>query len=120
LGRIDDVADQVLVALEAKGKLGFVPDAIDGLQEQLGDIGENGGFAGGDAILGEQVEYPAESLVHVGSGVEGAVGGKLVAAEVRIADFPLSLGVEIAEGRVGVDAGDAAAAIQGIIVLTAR
>jgi len=116
----DDVADQAAVALKAEGKLGFIPDAVDGLQQQLRDVRENGGVAGGDAILGEQGEDGAESLVDVGGGVEApGVRGPFVAAVFRIADDVLGLGVFVAERGMGVEAEHATLAIEGITVLTA-
>ena len=119
--RVDDIQDDVLVTVDAEGEFGFGFDAIESLQEQLGRIGESGGFTGVDAILGEQIEDPAQRLIHVGIGPEGAVASeKLIATPVRVAHFPLEFGVDITEERVRVDAGHAATAIQDVVVLTAR
>lgn len=98
-GRIDDVANHVVISARSAGEFNFVFHAVKGLQEDLGDLREDGGVARRDAVLGKQVENSAETLIDVGGGVEGAVeGGELVAAELRIAHFTFGLGVGCRSG----------------------
>jgi len=44
------------------GLLDFVLDGMAVVEEELGDIGEGGGFAAGDAVLGEEVEEFSEDM----------------------------------------------------------
>jgi hypothetical protein len=48
----------------------IVFDVRHGLQQELGDIGEGGGVAGGDFAKGEGLEDLAEDVVDVETGVE--------------------------------------------------
>lgn len=80
-------------------ELGFGLYGGYGMEEQLADIGENGGVAGRDTVLGEGGEDFAEDVIDVGGGVEmaGERGGQFGAETARFDDLHLFAGVEGAE-----------------------
>ena len=73
------------------------------MEKKLGDVGEGGGVAGGDAVLGDGGIELAKEVVDVG--VEfGRDGLREFGAEVgRFEELKFSAGVEGAE--VGMEAG---------------
>jgi hypothetical protein len=98
----------------------FTAHAGKTVQEQLAEIGENGSLAAGEAIGSEKAEELAESEVEVGEGLEFAGdGGEFGGDALGVQDEALTAGMIEAEGRVGVPAGIAAAAIVGGIKATA-
>jgi hypothetical protein len=56
---------------------GFLFDGGDGAEELAGNVGEDGGAAGGDFVLGEKEEQAREEVVDLGGGGEVVeVGGE--------------------------------------------
>ena len=53
-----------------------------GMEELVGDVGEDGGAAGGDAAFGDEKEEAGEELVDVDGGVELGEFGYEVGGEV--------------------------------------
>jgi len=51
------------------------PHRMDGLQEELREVAESGGFLPRNASLREQAKDLSESAVHAGGGGEVAAGG---------------------------------------------
>jgi len=52
-------------------------DGGEGAEELVGDVGEDGGAAGGDFVLGEEEQQAREKVVYLGGGGEVVeVGGK--------------------------------------------
>src|SRR6266481_7083932 len=55
----------------------FFGDGGEGAEELVGDVGEDGGAAGGDFVLGEEEEQAREEVVDLGGGGEVVeVGGE--------------------------------------------
>jgi hypothetical protein len=52
------------------GGLGFEGDGAMGVEELVGDVGQDGSAAGGDATFGDEGEKAGEELVDVEGGVE--------------------------------------------------
>jgi hypothetical protein len=103
-GTEDDGAEFVV-------RVEFVVDGGEGAEFEAGDISEDGGAAGGDAVLDEEAGEFGEEVVDLGGGAE--VGG-LVAegcGEIGVGDLGVRMrgGVARAELRIGV-AGEEAAA----------
>ncbi len=65
------------------GGIGFAGDGAVGVEELVGDVGEDGGAAGGDGALGDELEEPGEKLVDVDGGVELGKFGEEVGGEVE-------------------------------------
>jgi hypothetical protein len=63
-GHIHDDGDGLVV------NVGFLVDDGDGAEELLNDVGEDGSFLGGDAVLGEKDEEFREGGLHVRGGGE--------------------------------------------------
>ena len=90
-------------------------------EQDLAEVGEGGGFAEGDAVLGYGGEEFAEDVVDVGGGEEVALerGGDLGAQALGLEELELFAGVEDAEGEMGRSAKHAAAAAVGELELAA-
>jgi len=108
-------ADDATPGVGAEGADVFVFGEVDGLDEGLAEVGEDGGGLGLDVPLGDGGKEVAEGGTEV-------AGGEVRAGEVR-RDFAADLvggaglgfltGVEGAEVRMGGGAGSAAAAAVG-------
>jgi len=93
-------------------------DGGEAVEEELADVGEDGGVAAGDAVLRKEGEEFAEDVVDVAGGLEFAgEGGELGGDAVRFEELALFAGVDEAEVRVGGRAGQAAFAAVGEGVL---
>ena len=78
----DGLADHAVVgAGVVGGPADFVFDVRHGLERKLDDVGEGGGFAGGDFALREGLEDFAEDVVDVEAGVEIAGEGSELGGE---------------------------------------
>jgi len=97
----------------------FVFDGGDGAEEEIADVGEDGGAACGDAILREEAEKIGEHLVEVGSGLEFGELADEGGGEVGLIEVDRA-GVDMfgAEASDGVGDGVAATAAGGGAVLT--
>lgn len=98
----------------------FLFDGGEGAEKQAGDIGDDGGAARGDAVLGEEDEELGEDLVDVGGGgklaeIAGEVGGEVG----RVGGWRPKVDVVFAEIGRGVREGEAAATAAGVAVQTA-
>jgi hypothetical protein len=62
--------------------IGFEENGAVGVEELVGDVGEDGGAAGGDATFGDKDQEPREELVDVDGGVELGEFGEEVGGEV--------------------------------------
>jgi len=98
-----------------------VVDGGEGAEFEAGDISEDGGVAGGDAVLDEQAGEFGQEVVDLGGGAE-VVG--LVAegcGEIDVGDLGVRMhgGVTIAEWRIGVAGEEAAAGAVGELVVAA-
>jgi len=62
---IDDDSLGLVVA-----RVCFAGDSAVGVEELVGDVGEHGGAAWGDAAFGDESEKAGEELVDVDAGVE--------------------------------------------------
>src|SRR5712664_3328356 len=60
----------------------FAIDGAVGVEELVGDVGEDGGAAGGDASFGDEGEEAGEELADVGAGGEFGKFGEEVGGEV--------------------------------------
>ena len=99
----------------------FAVESRYGAEELVGDVGEYGGTAGRDAILGDEQEKAREEIVDVGGGVELAEsGGKGVREIGGHGAILRELGVAGAEASVVFGDGEAAAGAVGEAVLAAR
>ena len=76
---VRDVEDDLGVFL---GGSGFEGDGAVGVEELVGDVGEDGGAAGGDAAFGDEGEEAAEELADVGAGGELGEFGEEVGGEM--------------------------------------
>ena len=89
----------------------FAFDGFEAVEEQLADVGEEGGVARGDAVLGDQSKEFTQDVVEVVGGLELAgEAGELGGDTVGVAELLLSAGMVETEGGVGVRAREAAAA----------
>ncbi len=84
-------------------------------EQGLAEVGEVGGFAEGDTVLGDGDEEFAEDVVDVGGGEEIAVEGRgdFFAEALGLDALEFLAGMEGAEGWMGRAAEHAAAAIVG-------
>jgi hypothetical protein len=84
-------------------------------EQGLAEVGEVGGFAKGDAVLGDGDEEFAEDVVDVGGSEEIAVEGRgnFLAETLGLDALEFLPGVEGAEGWMGRAAEHAAAAVVG-------
>lgn len=71
-------------------------------EHDLAEVGENGGFAGGNAVLRAGGEEFVEDVIDVGGGEEIAVegGGNFGAEALGLEELEFLLGMEGAEGRM--------------------
>src|SRR6266849_4263497 len=99
----------------------FVFDGGDGAEEEIADVGEDGGAACGDAILGKKAEEIGEDLVEVGSGLQFGELAEEGDGEVGLLETDRA-GVDVfgAETGGGVGDGLAATASGAGAVLTTR
>jgi len=74
-----DVNDNLRVVV---GRGGFEEDGAVGVEELVGDVGEDGGAAGGDAAFGDEGEEAGEELADVRAGGELGEFGEKVGGEV--------------------------------------
>ncbi len=74
-----DVNDNLRVVV---GRGGFEEDGAVGVEELVGDVGEDGGAAGGDAAFGDEGEEAGEELADVRAGGELGEFGEEVGGEV--------------------------------------
>jgi hypothetical protein len=84
----------------------YVADLAEGAEELGGDVGEDAGALGGDAIADEEKQEPGQELVDVIDGVEFGeliekVGGKVVRVLLVVAEA----GVTEAETGAGISDG---------------
>jgi len=94
--------------------LDFELDGTAVVEEELGDIGEGGGFAAGDAVLGEEVEEFSEDMGEIAGGGEFAgKGGEFSGNGGGVEELALVAGVEGAEGGMGLVAQHGALAAVG-------
>jgi len=106
---------------EAVGLLDFVLDGMAVVEEELGDVGEGGGLAAGDAVLGEEVKELSEDVGEVAGGGEfagkggefGGYGGGVEEVLGGVEEVLLLAGVEGAEGGMGFVAQHGALAAVG-------
>jgi len=91
-------------------------------EQGFAEVGELGGFAEGDAILGHRDEEFAENVVDVGGGEEIAVkrSGNFATEALGLDALEFLAGMEGAEGWMGRATQHAAAAIVGKVELAAR
>ena len=85
----------------------------------VGDVGQDGGAAWGDAVSGEEKQEAGEEVIDGGGGCEfaetgGEGGGEIGGLALIFGEF----GVAVAERRVQVGRGEAAAGTLGEAVLT--
>jgi hypothetical protein len=78
-GEIAEVDGEGFV-FEVDGLLAF--DGVVGVEELVGDVGEYGGAARGDAAFGDEDEEASEELVDVHGGIEWGELGEEVGGEV--------------------------------------
>ena len=100
--------------LEAVANFGFAGDLGHGIEHDLAEVGERGGFFLGDAVLGEGSEDLAQHVDYIGAGdeVSGEGGGDLSAELARFEDLKFGLGMEGTEiGVLGMAKHEAAAAV---------
>ena len=100
--RVRDVEDDLGVFL---GGSGFEGDGAVGVEELVGDVGEDGGAAGGDAAFGDEGEEAAEELADVGAGGEFGEFGEEVGGE--IGEIALVLLESGTDGGTRLEVGDA-------------
>src|SRR5882762_2840325 len=98
----------------------FFGDGGEGAEELVGDVGEDGGAAGGDFVLGEEEEQAGEEIVDLGGGgeiveVDGEGGRDFGGVELR---WSGNLGVLGAE-RLGAEADEAATHAVGEAIVAA-
>ena len=96
VGEGDGVVDHARPGVVGVLELGFGFYGGERLEEELADVGENGGGAGSDAALGEGGEDFAQDVVDVGGGVEmaGERGGKLRTEAAAFEQLLLIAGVK--------------------------
>jgi hypothetical protein len=83
------------------GGLGFEGDGAVGVEELVGDVGEDGSAAGGDAPFGDEDEEAGEELADVGAGGEFGEFGEEFGGEIgEVALVLLDGGSECGDGVV--------------------
>jgi len=107
-------------------RIGFTGDGTVGVEELVGDVGEDGGAARGDAAFGDKDEEPGEKLVDVDAGVKFGEFGEEVGGKVfRVVLWRLGCGGDqsgMAEAKMGagVQDGETATAAVGGVMAAAR
>ncbi len=105
-GEGEGAANDLIPNGKAAGAGDFVFDAVEAVEEQLAEIGEDGGLAAGNAVGGEEGKKPAEGVVDVGVGHEFAGDGRELGGDaLGVEDEALAASVVEAEGGVAVPAG---------------
>lgn len=101
-GETGGSGEHALPLLELKVELVFLFDVVVRVEHELGNVGESGGIAMGDALLGESLEELAKNKVDVSGGEEvaGERGGEFRAEASGFEELHFVTGVEEAEGRV--------------------
>ena len=76
--RVDAVVHQPHPGIAGEAEIGFAGDIGHGVEHDLAEVAEGGGFLLGDAVLGQCGEDFAEDVDDVGAGdeVSGEGGGK--------------------------------------------
>ena len=98
---------------------GFFVHGGEGAKELVGDVGQDGGAARGDAILGEKEEKAGEEVVDRGRGFEFTQAGGESGGEIgRLALIFGEFGVAGTEARISVSGGQAAALAIGEALAT--
>jgi hypothetical protein len=94
---------------------------VEGVEHELADVGEDGGGACRDAVLGSGGEEFAENEVDVGGGHElaGEGGGEFGADTLGFQKLHFIVGVEETERGMGVVTEHATAAAVGSLELAA-
>ncbi len=100
---------------EVVDREGFLlPDAGKGAEEEMSNIGEGGGVARRDAVIGDEGQELAEGVVQAAGGlVFTGERTEFGANAVEINELLLLAGMEEAEGGMGFPAGHAAVATIG-------
>ena len=99
-------------------------DGVVGVEELVGDVGEDGGAARGDAAFGDEDEEAGEEKFYIEGGIEFGELGEEIGGEVFGVVVGVSgkrnggdvLGVAEAEAMVRAQAGEAATLAVGIDV----
>ncbi len=119
-GEGEGAANDLIPNGEAAGAGDFVFDAVEAVEKQLAEIGEDGGLAAGNTVRGEEGKEPAERVVDVGGGQKLAGdGGEFSGDTFSVEDEALATGMVEAEGGVAVPAGVATLAAVGVGVAAA-
>jgi len=96
------VVEEVVPLVEAVGEGEFGLNAGYGLEEELADIGESGGVAGRDAVLGDGGVEASEDVVDVGGGHEVAGKGLREFGAEAAGLLKLEFGVSVGQAEVRV------------------
>ncbi len=116
----EGAANDLIPDGEAAGLRDFVAHAMKAVEEQLTEIGEDGGLAAGNAVGGEKGKEPAKGVVHVGGGHEFAGDGSELGSDAAsVKDEALAAGVIEAKSGVAVPARITAAATVAVGVTAA-
>ncbi len=102
--------------------IGFVGDGGEGAEEQVADVGKDGGAACGDAILREKAEEIGKDLVEVGSGLQFGELAEEGDREIGLLEADPS-GVDVFGAETGDGAGNgmaAAAACAGAVLTSGQ
>jgi hypothetical protein len=121
IGEAGGIVEHVVPRLVLICERVFLLEIGEGVEHELADIGEDGGVAGWDAVLGRGGEEFAENEVDVRSGHElaGEGGGEFGAEALGFQELHLIAGVEETEGGMGVVTEHAAAASVGSLEMAA-
>jgi hypothetical protein len=115
----EGLAEHVFPGAEVMSGGEFLLDLGEGAEEELADVGECGGVAGRNAIVGEEGEEFSQDVVEVIGGLEVAgEGGELGADAVQFEELLFLASVDKAERGMGIETEHAALAAVGESVLT--
>ncbi len=89
--------------------VGLVLDGGEGAEEQVADVGEDGGAACSDAVLGKKAEEIGEDLIEVGRGLELGELAEEGDGEVGLLETDRAR-VDVFGAETGGDIGDSVAA----------
>jgi hypothetical protein len=119
IGEWGGVVEDLLPVVEFVGEREFFFYVGEAREHNLAEIGEDGGFARRDAVLGNGGEEFAEDVVDVGGGEEIAVerSGNFVAETLGLEELELLPGVEGTEDGMSRGAQHAAEAAVGEVKL---
>ena len=116
-GNVEDDGGRFVVV----GRVEFAIDDGESAEELTAGEGENGGLAGGDAVLCEEEENAGEEVVDGNGGTKlGEIVGEGGGDFRRIGFIDGKLGVDGAKGRIEIGDGEAASLVVGVAVLTTR